>query len=302
MLIDRAFTSDRLMKSLTGMTVQEFNELLAIFESILQELNKSEKVNKVRKRTVGGGRKHTLPTAAYELFFILFYLKTYPTFDLAGFIFEVHRSQPQRWYKPLMIVLEKALGRKLVLPKRKISSMEELLQAFPEVKDLFIDGTERKTQRPKNPKKQKNQYSGKKKAHTRKNTIISDENKRIILVSPTKDGKIHDKPQLEKEGTLDNIPKEINIWVDKGYEGINKLIKNGNTVFMSKKKPKGKELTPEEKEENKIISSIRMVIEHAIGGMKRFRCLTDLYRNKNGIDDKFITVCAGLWNFHLQPA
>jgi hypothetical protein len=243
-----------------------------------------------------------LQTTVEELFFILFYLKTYPTFDIAGFIFEVHRSQPQRWYKPLLSALEKTLKRKLVFPKRKIRSMEEFLQAFPEVKDIFIDGTERKTQRPKNAKNQRNQYSGKKKAHTRKNTIISTEKKRIILVSPTKNGKIHDKPQLEKEGTLDNIPTEVNIWVDKGYEGIKKLIKNGNTVFMPKKKPKNGELTPEEKEENKIISSIRITVEHAIGGLKRFRCLTDLYRNKKGIDDKLIAICAGLWNFHLQSA
>jgi hypothetical protein len=69
---------------------------------------------------------------------------------------------------------------------------------------------------------------------------------------------------LEKEGTLDNIPERISIWVDKGYEGIKKIIKNGNKVFMPKKKPKGGKLTEEEKEDNKIISSIRMVVEHAI--------------------------------------
>ena len=89
--------------------------------------------------------------------------------------------------------------------------------------------------------------------------------------------------------------------LDMGFQGIKKNIKNGNEIFMPKKKPKGGELTPAEKEENKIISSIRITVEHAIGGLKRFRCLTDLYRNKNGIDDKFISICAGLWNFHLQP-
>ena len=296
--INLAFKNNRLMKALTGMTVEEFNGLMPEFERVLfKHFDRYD-----RQRAVGGGRKGALITTKHKLFFILFYLKAYPTFDLAGFVFGVDRSQPCTWYPFLLEILEEVLKRKLSLPKRKIRSMEEFLQAFPEVKDIFIDGTERKTQRPKNLKKQKNQYSGKKKAHTRKNTIISTEKKRIILVSPTKNGKIHDKPQLEKEGTLDIIPTDVNIWVDKGYDGIKKIIKNRNKIFMPKKKPKGGELTLKEKEENKIISSIRIVVEHSIGGLKRFRCLTDLYRNKNGIDDKFITICAGLWNFHLQPA
>lgn len=286
------------MKSLTGVAKLEFEELLPEFERVLLKyLNRADRI-----RAIGGGRKGALKTVRHKLFFILFYLKVYPTFDLAGFFFNVDRSKPCKWYPVLLEVLEEVLKRKISLPKRKIHSLEEFLQAFPEAKDIFIDGTERKTQRPKKGKKQKNQYSGKKKAHTRKNTIICDENKKVMVVSPTKDGKIHDKPQLEKEGTLDNIPKEVNIWVDKGYEGIEKLLKNDNKVFMPKKKPKGKELTFEEKEENKVISSIRIVVEHAICGIKRYRCLTDIYRNKKGIDDKFISICAGLWNFHLKFA
>ena len=45
-------------------------------------------------------------------------------------------------------------------------------------------------------------------------------------MSPAKNGKIHDKPQLEKENSLDFIPKDVNIWVDKGYKGIEKILKN----------------------------------------------------------------------------
>jgi len=297
--IDAAFKNNRLMKALTGMTIEEFNGLLPEFERVLVK----QFDRKDRQRAIGGGRKGGLKTIKHKLFFILFYLKVYPTFDLAGFIFGgVSRSKPCEWYRFLLGILEEVLKRKMSLPKRKIRSMEEFIQAFPEIKDIFIDGTERRTQRPKDSKKQKRLYSGKKKTHTRKNTIICTKKKRIILVSPTKNGKLHDKPQLEKEGTLDNIPDWVAIWLDKGYEGIKKLIKNGNKVFMPKKKPKGGELTEDEKEENQIISSIRMVVEHSICGLKRFRCLSDIYRNKNGIDDKFISICAGLWNFHLQPA
>jgi hypothetical protein len=80
----------------------------------------------------------------------------------------------------------------MVLPERKIRTLEELLEAFPDVGDLLIDGTERPIQRPKDDEKQKENYSGKKKMHTRKNIIISDKKKRIGYVSPTMSGKRHD--------------------------------------------------------------------------------------------------------------
>ena len=72
----------------------------------------------------------------------------------------------------------------MVLPERKISTLEELLEVFPDVRDLFIDGTERPIQRPKDNEKQKENYSGKKKMHTRKNIIISDKKKRMCLAPP----------------------------------------------------------------------------------------------------------------------
>ncbi|MEA3283170.1 MAG: hypothetical protein U9Q68_11585 [Euryarchaeota archaeon] len=52
-------------------------------------------------------------------------------------------------------ILEKALGRAMVLPAREISTMEELLEAFPGVRNILIDGTERPIQTPKDDEKQK---------------------------------------------------------------------------------------------------------------------------------------------------
>ena len=55
-----------------------------------------------------------------------------------------------------------------------------------------------------------------------------------------------------------------------------------------------------QKSENKIISSFRVVVEHAIGGIKRYGVARDIYRNKiDNLDDKFHLLSAGLWNFHL---
>jgi hypothetical protein len=138
------------------------------------------------------------------------------------------------------------------------------------LEDLFIDGTERKTQRPKSGKLKKKRYSGKKKIHSRKNTVVCDENRKIVIVTTTKEGRLHDLSQLKKSGLLDCIPEEIGLWVDKGYTGIQKFTRNGNRIMIPHKKPRDKLLTPEQKQENSVISGIRMTVEHAIGGIKRF--------------------------------
>ena len=46
-------------------------------------------------------------------------------------------------------VVEKALGTKMVLPERKMSSVEEFIERYPTVKKVMIDGTERPISRPK---------------------------------------------------------------------------------------------------------------------------------------------------------
>ncbi len=72
-------------------------------------------------------------------------------------------------------------------------------------------------------------------------------------------------------------------------------------TFQSQKKPKGKELTPEQKEHNRLISSIRIVIEHIISGIKRCRIVKDLFRNtKEKYDDLVIEIACGLHNFRVH--
>jgi len=73
-------------------------------------------------------------------------------------------------------------------------------------------------------------------------------------------------------------------------------------VQIPHKKPKGGSLTKEQKQENKVISGIRVTVEHAIGGMKRFGCTSQIFRNRRGQDDQMMAICAGLWNFHLDNA
>jgi len=282
------------MKALTGMSTQEFQNILPDFERELQRCA-ADKPN--RKRKVGGGQKGHLKTAEAKLFFILFYLKTYPTFDVLAFFSGKGRGRSCEAAHLYLAIIEKALGRKIVLTARKITSVEEFMRKFPEVKDVFVDGTERRMQRPKKGKQNKRTYSGKKKAHTRKNVVVTDEKKRILLVSPTKPGRRHDKRLADRELLIERIPKDVGIWADSGFQGIQHCHPN---TLVAKWAYKNRPLTHDAKRENRIISSFRIVAEHAIGGMKRYRVMTDVLRNKIGVfDDRIAVVTAGLWNYHL---
>ncbi|MEM9767611.1 MAG: hypothetical protein AAF892_07020 [Cyanobacteria bacterium P01_D01_bin.71] len=57
--------------------------------------------------------------------------------------------------------MEQALGEKLALPKRQLTSLEEFVAAFPAVERVMLDGTERPIQRAKDNEQQKTNYSGK---------------------------------------------------------------------------------------------------------------------------------------------
>src|SRR3989338_5824384 len=293
MNIQKLSHDPRAMKALTGLSYQEFEDMLPTFEKAHRDLQR-QKPN--RQRRVGGGKKGKLPTMESKLFFILFYLKAYPTFDVLGFMTDRDRGKCCRSVHILLKTLKKALGREIVLPERKIRTVEEFLEKFPEAKDIFFDGSERRIQRPKNKKRQNKLYSGKKKTNTRKNVIVSDEKKRILFLSPTKSGRRHDKKIVDK--AVLKIPDAVGKWADTGFQGLAKLYPN---VLIPKKGTKKNPLLKEEKEDNRIISSFRVVIEHAIAGVKRFQIVTNTLRNKIGLfDDLIMEVCSGLWNFHLR--
>jgi hypothetical protein len=295
MNLKRLSRDKRLVKALTGLSYEEFTDLIPTFKQVLYE----ERAKKSgRQRKPGGGQRGKLPTTEAKLFFILFYLKTYPTFDILGFITDRERSHCCESVHLLSKVLEKALGRKVALPKRKVHSLDEFLEKFPEVKDVFLDGTERRIQRPQNKKREKRHYSGKKKAHTRKNIVMVDERKKILLLSPTKPGRRHDKNLTDRIHLVERIPENVAVWGDSAFQGIGH--KHPNTL-VAKRGRKDRPLSEEDKEENHVISSFRMVVENAIGGMKRYGVLSGVLRNKIGIlDDRFVLLGAGLWNYHLQ--
>ena len=120
--------------------------------------------------------------------------------------------------------------------------------------------------------------------------------KRILWLSLTCDGSVHDK-KIADEQPL-RLPAGITLWQDTGFLGHNP---ENVTVKMPVKKTKGKELTTEQKRKNREISSFRIIVEHAIGGVKRCRIVKERFRcYKFGFNDLVMLIACGLHNLRLS--
>jgi hypothetical protein len=124
---------------------------------------------------------------------------------------------------------------------------------------------------------------------------VIDETCHIYFLSTTYEGKAHDKSLADLEGYT--FPPGSCLYQDMGFQGYTC---EGIAIVQAKKKPPGGELTPPEKAANRSIASIRIRIEHAIGGVKRYRMVKDKVRLlKDGIRDTIMETCCGLHNFRL---
>jgi hypothetical protein len=115
-------------------------------------------------------------------------------------------------------------------------------------------------------------------------------------LSATSAGKANDKRLAEPEGY--RLPPSTCLYQGRGFQGF---VLADVTIIQPKKQPRGGELTPPEKATNRRLSSIRIRIEPAIGGVKRFRIVKDKIRLlKDRIRDTVMGTCCGLHNFRLQ--
>lgn len=156
---------DRQYRALIGMSKKDFNALTAIFSECYQKQKNQAYEDFVKKydRKPTAGGSPIFKTPSEQLFFTLFYLKTYPTFDVLGFSFNCSgKTAHENLYKFLPI-LENALEELHVLPKRKFDSAKEFIEFIKGQKDILIDATERIHHRKKDNEAQKKFYNGKKK-------------------------------------------------------------------------------------------------------------------------------------------
>lgn len=290
----------RVFQRMTGLTLEEFNDLLDKFKSGWQMFVNSEFLSKERQRRFGGGRHSRLLSLEDKLVFILVYTRIYPLMIVQGLFFGFEDSRACHWVHRLLPILDQVMEFTHTRPKRGHGrSLEEILKEFPELKEfgISLDGAERPTKRPKDKEKQKRQYSGKKKRHTVKNVLIASAlNTRILYLSKTRDGPVHDKKVIDEENLSCHDPI-IEAAADTGFIGL----KIGSLkIVIPKKKLKLQPLSESDKAQNRAISSIRVTAEHAICGVKRSRSVADIYRNfTQDFDDLLMSVACGLHNFRV---
>ena len=292
-------------KAMTGYTVEAFQSLLPYFEQIHDRYLTTHQLNGKRR---SGLRKFVLyansplPTIAERLAFILSYYKLNPLQEQHADTFGLQQQQCNLFLHGLKVILDQSLVLADVVPAQTEKALQAKLADIrvnePDnqaSKTLLHDGTEREIPRPQDPDQQQANYSGKKKKHTLKNAVVINSLCLVLFVSATVAGKIHDKKIAD---TYYCIPKGFTLWQDTGYQGYKP---EGVLIQQPLKKPPGKELTPQQKQDNQQISSFRVRIEHAIGSIKRYRIVKDECRlRKNRFVENIFLTCAALHNFRLR--
>ena len=174
-----------------------------------------------------------------KLLFIVVYLRKATTQDIFGEVFRMSQPVANKWIHILHPCLNQALA---AVGERPARNVEELHLA-PEKGQLFFqDGTERPIQRPKDPEIRDIFYSGKKKRHCIKNNVLVNRQAKITLLTPTCEGKKHDKKIADETSLV--LPEGSILAQDTGFQGY--ALANV-TMIQPKKKPRGKELTPRRK-------------------------------------------------------
>lgn len=284
----------QVLKNLTGLTVTEFETLLKSFEQAWGDYIEREYIQKPRARRYGGGRPAHLYRIEDKLLFILVYFWLYPTQAVQGFLFDIGQPQANEWVHRLSGVLNSALGYEKQLPEREPSRLKQVLQQCPSL-EFIIDGTERPIDRPQDAIAQQDSYSGKKKRNTVKNDVISERKGKVVFLSDTYGGRVHDKAICDGEEY--EFPEGSKLWQDSGFQGFVPL---GVTIRQPKKKPRKGLLSETDKQHNREVSGERVEIEHQIGGIKRCNIVRHQFRNRTDyyVDDVMETAC-GLHNFRL---
>lgn len=284
---------ERLFISLTGMSLKRFRKLVWRFS----QRCKSFRFNRPKIRSFGGGRKpERFVSDEKLLFYLLFYIKIYPTFNLAQAVFELDSANLCRWFHTYLPVLEKTLLYKIELPATRTNTIGELFKKVPALAEHIVDATEQRMNRPKHS--QETWYSGKKKCHTRKRQIVCTGTGKLLGISPAVPGSMHDKKLEEQTMYLNHAPPGAKRLGDSAYQGSSDTYGIwGIRTVVPKKKPKGGELTQAEKEVNRKISSLRVVVEHVIGHLKFSRIFGDKTRYRRDISDAISNVVGGMYNF-----
>jgi len=128
-----------------------------------------------------------------------------------------------------------------------------------------------------------------------KSQVIIDKETTQVICTNFKNGKCHDF-RLFKESKVMVHPK-IKMAVDTGYQGLQK--RHARTV-IPKKRSKKHPLSKVDKNNNTALAKERVTVENVIGMLKRFKIISDRYRNRRKRFGLRFNLLAGLYNYELK--
>ena len=307
MLLNNLHKKQKYFKRFMGLSKNRFDHLAGKLGPVWECYERKRLSQKKRKRKIGGGMNYKLKGIREKLSVVLLYYKLYVTQEFLGELFGgLNQSNISRLINrmtPILLEVADPLLHQILEEKSgaRINSLEEIFKLHPDIKEVIIDGTDSPIQRPKDKDERKDYYSGKRKKHTIKHEVVSTAKRRIIHVSNLYPGKVHDKTIIDSERTVEKIPENISILGDLGYYGLQKEY-SCRKIILPPKKPKGGSLSPVEKFIRRLFNKRRVVIEHAIGDLKKFNILQQIFRGrKNSFNKIFKAICA-LHNFKLNTA
>jgi hypothetical protein len=284
-------------KHLTGLTVAVFDELAAQVAPAVEGAHRKRLDRPDRKRAVGGGDHFDLATAD-QLLLTVIWLRQYPTNEVLGFLFGVSDSTASRVRTRCLRALEQAGKDTMRMPDPGVARRKRLPALLADTPGLavVIDSFEQRTQRPK--RRQRAYYSGKKKAHTLKSQVAVDEHSgRFVDVSDSVPGRWADIKLLKRSGLMKRLPDGVGGIGDLGYTGIRDIHPAG---ACPRKKPRGKPRPPGDVKYNRAFSRRRIVVEHGLARLRRFRAVAEVNRHRRKGHAMRVRAIAGLVNRMLD--
>ena len=289
-----------LFKSFTGLTVQQFDdifqkEITKRYEKYeIQRLTSKRKEN--RKRKAGAGRHFKLDVKN-RFIMLLVYYRLYITYTLTGFLFDLDQSNVCRDIQKIESLIRKCIPipQKIYNITKRLKTPEEVEKYFPGFL-AFTDCTEQQIPRPVDKQRRKIFYSGKRKRHTVKNQITVNNCGYILHKVGYKKGRKHDYDIYKKSYPVTS--KDVLNVFDLGYLGVQKDFPEQLSAIPYKKK-KDQGLSQKEKEYNKSHSRRRIVIEHAICRLKKYRIMNEVFRNRLRKYNRISDIVAGLINYKI---
>jgi hypothetical protein len=286
-------------RSLTGLRAAEFDTLVADLLPAYATGERDRLQRPGRRRAIGAGHPFALAPRD-QLLLAVVWLRAYPTHEVLGYLFGVSDTTVTRLLACWLPLLEAAGRDTMRLPdpgRKRRRHLGALLADTPELA-VIVDTFEQRVQRPRDRDAADALYSGKKKQHTLKSQIAIDEiTGAVVDVADSVPGPTADVTLVARSGLLGRLPPGVGALGDLGYPGLGTLHPLG---AIPRRKPRGRDRPPEDVAYNRAFARRRIAVEHTIGQLRRFQCLSQTDRHHRQNHTPRVRAVAGLVNRRLR--